>query len=189
MSIDERSKCYECHQLNYINFLTEITGGKEYEDMRLERFSISDIDSLNELNSKLNLELKLGEEINIINGNNFNDMYLMSAYENIRILTEITGDGKLRKSEVVTFRNLVHRVSIYQDKVRFNHFVKSIVGYSIWQFLSNNDRRKLKQCPYCEKFYIAKDIKRQRCYSKKCQREYERQKKQKQREDDPEKYL
>jgi hypothetical protein len=67
-------------------------------------------------------------------------------------------------------------------------FNNTILAYNLAEFLVHNDRRKLKQCPYCEKFYIAKDIKRQRCYSKKCQREYERQKKQKQREDDPVKY-
>ena len=67
-------------------------------------------------------------------------------------------------------------------------FNSTILAYNLAEFLIHNDRRKLKQCPYCEKFYIAKDMKRQRCYSKKCQREYERQKKQKQREDDPVKY-
>ncbi len=67
-------------------------------------------------------------------------------------------------------------------------FNNTILAYNLAEFLVHNDRRKLKQCPYCEKFYIAKDIKRQRCYSKECQREYERQKKQQQREDDPVKY-
>ena len=64
----------------------------------------------------------------------------------------------------------------------------TILAYNLAEFLIHNDRRKIKQCPHCEKFYIAKDIKRERCYSDECRKEYERQKKQKQRNDAPEIY-
>lgn len=57
--------------------------------------------------------------------------------------------------------------------------------YCLVNFLKSNDRRKIKKCPYCDKFFIAKDIKRKRCYSDDCRKEYERNKKRKQREDEP----
>jgi hypothetical protein len=63
-------------------------------------------------------------------------------------------------------------------------FKNAISAYSLAEFLIHNDRRKIKQCPYCEKFYIA-SINRKKCYSKKCEKEYRRLQKQKQRNDDP----
>ena len=49
-----------------------------------------------------------------------------------------------------------------------------------------NGIKSIKKCPFCDKFFIAKDIKRKtRCYSKDCDRAYQRKKKKKQREEDP----
>ena len=56
------------------------------------------------------------------------------------------------------------------------------------EFLRTMDSKKLKKCPYCEVYFMAKDAKRIRCYAQECRKKYERQKKQKQREDDPVKY-
>jgi hypothetical protein len=60
-----------------------------------------------------------------------------------------------------------------------------IVGYSLKEFLLHGNHRKLKRCPYCRQFFVAKDIKKLYCYSPTCKTEYERRKKQKQREEDP----
>lgn len=83
-------------------------------------------------------------------------------------------------------------------KVRFQHafcdanyefrfFYYSAV-LSLIEFMTNNDRRSLKLCPYCENFFIAGDKRQQRCKNKDCKRAYEREKKQRQREKDPAKY-
>jgi hypothetical protein len=61
--------------------------------------------------------------------------------------------------------------------------------YTLMSFLVSNDRRKIKKCPYCNLFFIAKDSKRKRCYSESCNREYEKKKKQEQRTNDPVKYV
>ena len=68
------------------------------------------------------------------------------------------------------------------------HPFNILLSISFVEFLKSTTKNKLKKCPYCEKFFMAKDTKRQRCYSKKCQQEYERVKKRKQRGDDPAKY-
>ena len=68
------------------------------------------------------------------------------------------------------------------------HPYRIAIVFCAVEFLRNIDRRKLKECPYCQKFFIAKDTKRQRCYSDECKKEYERLRKQKQRGDDPVKY-
>jgi hypothetical protein len=60
--------------------------------------------------------------------------------------------------------------------------------YSLVGFLLKHDLRKLKRCPYCHIFFIAKDTKRERCYSDECRKMYERDKKRKQREKEPDIY-
>jgi len=64
-----------------------------------------------------------------------------------------------------------------------------IIGKSLLEFLIQKDRRKLKHCPYCDNFFIAKSINRKtRCYLKDCEKAYQRDKKKKQREKNPEIY-
>jgi len=61
---------------------------------------------------------------------------------------------------------------------------------SLLDFLCNGKLVQLKKCPYCEKYFIAKDIKRKRsCYSSDCIRKWERDKKKDQRDKDPVKYI
>jgi hypothetical protein len=76
-------------------------------------------------------------------------------------------------------------VSEYLEK-----FYDEIIAYCMFEYLPSADNeRKLKKCPYCQNFFIAKDIRRSKCYSSECSKEYEREKKQKQRSDDPVKYV
>ncbi len=62
------------------------------------------------------------------------------------------------------------------------------ITISSCELLLNGGRHHIKECPYCEKFFIAKDTKRQRCYSRECEKDYQRDRKRKQREKDPVKY-
>ena len=71
----------------------------------------------------------------------------------------------------------------------FNEYLNSIVTYSLNEFIILNDRRKLKRCPYCNNFFIAKSINRKtRCYEPDCEKAYQRDKKRKQREKEPDIY-
>lgn len=46
-----------------------------------------------------------------------------------------------------------------------------IIAYCLVQFLQNDVyRKRLKRCPYCNLFFIAKNSKRKRCYEKNCSR-------------------
>lgn len=92
------------------------------------------------------------------------------------------------------FREKITRDPFYTPTDRFTldrdfeAFLYDVAKYSLLEFLIHYDRRKLKKCPYCLNFFIAKDIKRQRCYSAECRKAFERIKKQKQRDKDPVKY-
>ena len=71
----------------------------------------------------------------------------------------------------------------------FKNFIYSFYGFSLIVFLLNNDRRKLKLCPYCNNFFIAKSINRKTsCYESDCEKAYQREKKRKQREKEPDIY-
>jgi hypothetical protein len=64
------------------------------------------------------------------------------------------------------------------------------IAYCLIEFLRDNEAvHRLKICPYCEKFFLARDKKRIKCYKDKCRKMYEQEKKKKQRSDDPVTYL
>jgi len=63
--------------------------------------------------------------------------------------------------------------------------IESDLAYCLIEFLINEDRRKLKKCPYCHHFFIADDIKRVKCYSDDCRKAHGREKKRNQRDQDP----
>jgi hypothetical protein len=66
----------------------------------------------------------------------------------------------------------------------------NLACHSLFVFLRvSNNRKRLKRCPYCKIFFIAKDMKRKICYSNECFTEYKRLEKQKQRKNDPVKYI
>lgn len=54
---------------------------------------------------------------------------------------------------------------------------------------SKDNRFKIKKCPFCEKYFPAKNLKRTRCYRPACEKAYQREKKQKQRDKNPVKYV
>lgn len=56
-------------------------------------------------------------------------------------------------------------------------------------FREENNHKYIKKCISCGDFFIAEDMRRTKCYSSECMKKYEREKKRKQREDDPVKYL
>jgi hypothetical protein len=157
-------KCYECHQLNFRDCLLQIVNGREYLEIPNFRDVWNWSEEISSAKTSLGIEEKeKGEPFRqILSGDKF---LFPIFYEFAR--------GPLGNS--------------YHT---FNNFIFSLASYSLTEFLISNDRRKLKFCPYCEKFFIAKDIKRKhRCYSQNCMKKWERDKKRFQRETDPVKYV
>lgn len=62
------------------------------------------------------------------------------------------------------------------------------VCYSLFEFLCSKDFPRLKKCPYCDRFFIAKDSKRLICYEIPCKNKYHKEDMKKRRETHPEKY-
>lgn len=164
-----RLKCYECRQLHFINILLEIIEGKNFSNMIYDIIDEENYEIWKEyLGDKLQIGDKIPKGFSLRN-------YLKEAYDYMRTKVVLNDNGKLEKVEFLDSNGLSN----------FNEFLVSIVGFSLAAFLMNKDRRKLKKCPFCNKFYIADDIRQKKCKSDDCKKAYEREKKRKQREKDP----
>jgi len=78
----------------------------------------------------------------------------------------------------------------YQNALRAT-YLSECVCYCFLEYLrqpGNYSGQRIKKCPYCNHYFIAKDSKRKRCYLESCSKEYEKEKKRKQRNDEPEFY-
>ena len=159
----ERLKCHECYQLFFKSLLLGLVQGKEYSEIGSSFESLSIL----LLNSHLDFNTSVINKRETSPRSPFKEKLEVSMFYVPRVFDVV--DNEYREC--------------------LNRFVLgTLVSFSLSEFLLHNDRRKLKKCPYCEKFFIAKSIKRERCYSDNCRKEYERSKKRKQRETDLAKY-
>jgi len=101
---------------------------------------------------------------------------------------ELNKDGSLCWREVFNFeKNLKSYTEINSVE-----FISLAALSCLVEFLlqSPTNRKFLKKCLYCKKFFISEDIRRKtRCYSENCEKAHQRYKKIKQRENDPVKYI
>lgn len=156
-------KCYECYQIKFRHCLMQIVNGKEY--LKISTFRDVMLWS-EEINTKTHIII---EEI-------IEDKPFQQKLSDLKLLCPI-----LCEFEQSQLGNSYHIL---------NDFIFSLASFSLTRFLTKNDRRKLKHCPYCNNFFIARDMKRKRCcYSEDCLKNCERDKKRKQRSDDPVKYV
>jgi hypothetical protein len=97
-----------------------------------------------------------------------------------RVTTDRKGKEKISQTEIAG--PIAHRTE--------GERLYNLACHSLISFLSvQGNLQKIKQCPYCKLFFIAKDAKRINCYENKCEKEDRRLRKQKQRERDPVKYI
>jgi len=153
-------KCYECDQLHFVNILSEIVSGKELPNIDWFEFFMD-----------------------LMNNNIF-----IRPMTGLTRIKERKGNfyWHLQENEIVVFplnfhdhRN-VKEIQILKEKFMFypsygdiNGFRLSLVSaafYSLITFLMHDDRRKLKLCHWCKKFFIALRIDPRRKYCDDCSR-------------------
>ena len=66
--------------------------------------------------------------------------------------------------------------------------VFNLACYGLSAFLADEGSGRIKKCPYCERFFPAKDTKRKICYERTCIKEYHRKDMQLRRQKDPVRY-
>jgi len=124
----ERIKCYECDQLFFRYMLEEITKGKEYSNIGSGA-----------------LKYLLG-----VAHNNF--------YPNVvTVETPSKSHFKENLNPFITYKPKIIDSGVFKDAFR-SIFIDDIVAYSLCEYLLNNDRRKLKLCEQCNKFFIASKV-------------------------------
>lgn len=190
--LEKQLKCFECYQIYFRGYLSDIAEGKNYLDMMPHQ--PIDEEMYKDMGNPPDIKIGDMQRVEMDASQSFEGLYLKKTYDCIQMESKITDDGNLVKSVFISFQNLFHfhmdnfRKELYPENIRFNYFLNSVVSYSLVEFLLNNDRRKIKLCPYCNNFFIAKNISRQRCYEEDCEKAFQREKKRKQRENDPVKY-
>jgi len=159
----QKKKCFECAQHAFKKQMTDIVEGTEFKNF---------------------ISFGAGRYIS-----SYLDLLLELSHEYFYTRLSIT-DGKVKNDMFIDVSKFIYPSIDEKDLgKRFNDFLFSLAGYSLSNFLINTDRRKLKQCPFCHIFFIAKDTKRKVCYSNACEKIYRRLQKQEQRRRDPVKYL
>ncbi len=81
-------------------------------------------------------------------------------------------------------------VMTYSPQSFLDDFFSPCLFYCFIKYLEEDMHfKRIKKCPYCQKFYIAKSINRKTCcYLNDCEKAYQRDKKRKQRDKNPVKY-
>ena len=182
-------KCYECHQLNFRDCLLQIVNGREY----LEICSFNDVMIWSEEISASKTNLSIVECYPKSEEDREKPLHQLIEEINSKNIESESKPFRQSLGSVKTIFPIFYEFSnspLGNSYHTFNNFIFSLASYSLTEFLISNDRRKLKFCPYCERFFIAKDIKRKHsCYSSDCIRKWERDKKKDQRDKEPVKYI
>jgi hypothetical protein len=117
---------------------------------------------------------------------------LAQKFKTIYDTSMITTTKISAKRDLFKKTPLIEENNYVRNKIKRGWFIELQNEFVYWMvefFKGLNNRKYIKKCPYCGNFFIAKDIKRKtRCYSKECEKEYQREKKQKQRKEDPATY-
>ena len=133
-------RCFECDQLFFKKILTCIVEGKEYAEIGPNECPAAGLP-----NALLNTYNEFAKSVSIVPDSikspfkqtmkegTFYNCYSLHQYE------EASNGGFVK--------GLFTRVFFY-----------SFAMYSLVEFLLNNDRRKLKLCDECKKFFIAKKV-------------------------------
>jgi hypothetical protein len=182
-----RIKCHECRQLVFRSMLTDYVKNNGFQQIAYKRgdsLGLIDETWFDEHFPEANAVV-LSDYDNKLSF----DYYLSRAYDCVE--TKVFSlNNNIVKFEHFAMTNLFDgQRSIYPQDMRFNNFLISVVSYSLVEFLMKNNFKKLKICPFCNNFFIAGNIRRTRCYSKECENAYQREKKRKQRQNDPVKYV
>ena len=101
----------------------------------------------------------------------------------------LSKEGTLEKS-VQTYERWLLLIDEEQTfSERFSR-LRNTISCAMVEFLLNPaNLNHLKKCKYCKEYFIAESKNRKRCYSDNCRKEYEKEKKRKQRADEPVKYV
>lgn len=118
-----------------------------------------------------------------------NDEGTLNESENLQFIIKLK-ERIVKKYEVANGK-LIETTGVFEhDKLRIDVTPQWLIDVpsSLIEFLMTDDLQRLKKCPFCMKFFIAKDAKRKICYKQACRNEYHRKDMANRRNIDPVKY-
>jgi len=149
--------CLECNQLRFIGLLSSLVSG-QYNILVSSYISTSNINSVG------GYELTPIQEVN---SRYFQELISLASVC-FKVNVYIDETGKLKKSSYIWNSFLTDpSLPLYYRGDRFHTFINSLLGFSLSEFIINNDLRLLKRCKNCDLFYVAKRMTSKYC-SVKC---------------------
>jgi hypothetical protein len=141
-------KCYECDQLYLVHVLREIIRGREYDEI-----------------NNLEYMLWITNEHVVYHGDI--EISVNKSKKKSPFRTALIREMGVR----FPINLLMEARDFFTDFGQFPSYRVSLLGgaiYSLFEFLNKNDRRKLKFCDKCNKFFISKTIRSSKFCSEKC---------------------
>ncbi len=190
---DKRLKCIECRQLFFRDLLFQLANGENFRGLKYPNvIDEKQYKAWQRYHKKFRGKTKVKIGDRTTGGFGFKS-YIDQAFDCVGQKIHLSDNGQLEKTTFIEWKNLFGVFSSYPLNTRFNDFITSLVGFSLTDFLLNNEREKLKICLKCKNFFIASknDLRIKYCpecspKSKKTlkeraeyQREYRKKKKQK----------
>lgn len=129
---DKRINCYECMQLYFLGILGYIVRGVEYSDIPGFSSFIT------------NGYKHIATTVKLTHSPKATPFHTTITPRRSFIFPDISGIMTFNKSEIKELFN--------------NEFLKGVVSYSLVEFLLQDEknRKKIKQCPVCKKFYYGR---------------------------------
>jgi len=107
--------------------------------------------------------------LRIIDGLEYSQINGFQAFINFYRHFIKSGVEIISTSEDKSFKESLKK-TIYNEsetiKLSIGETIRAAISYSLSDFLLNNDRRKLKKCPECGRFYTSKTVRKTYCSDK-----------------------
>jgi hypothetical protein len=187
----KETRCYECYQQYFIDRLSEIAEGTPLREVTEHlgpgTFAFDDftgfrdavLRAVNPTAGRAEGESRLILPMSQVDGawrfddilpGTFEKLYFRSAYESIITEAYLNRAGKLRRRSYFSIQELVAPMSGKPEKdlfdvgTRFADFLCSLVGYSLSEFLLENEKNilKVRRCQECREFYVSKTVRDQK---------------------------
>jgi hypothetical protein len=154
---NRRLKCFECWQIYFRSLLAKLISGINLVELGFpQEINVEDIIKKQSVISTILKDYSAVGTVLIDykDVGDKNDVFISNGYDSFTENVMVVNDFELHRTTYMSDYNLFGENSVY-PRNRFNEYIAGLVGYSLINFMLENERGKLKQCSKCDKFFIA----------------------------------